>query len=220
AIAISDWDQFHFIEKKLPEKKGFEKSRIQKQRFIYQEIYIIDIVPFGGVAKDDGSIYWPPDETIAMSVWGFSEMADSTINVNIDNEFIIKIASLPGVFLLKMIAWKDRHLSNSKDAYDIALILTNYLDINRERSVEEHYDLYVTDKFDHIIAGAQLMARDIKLITQGNEHTLGYIKEILKEEIALAEESQLINQLVESDVSLQYEQVLSCLELMLNEWNK
>lgn len=220
AIAISDWDQFHFIENNLPEKKGFEKSRIQKQRFIYQEIYIIDIVPFGGVAKDDGSIYWPPDKTVAMSVWGFSEMADSTINVNIDNEFNIKVASLPGVFLLKITAWKDRHLSNSKDAYDMALFLTNYLDINQERAVEEHYDLYDTDKFDHIIAGAQLMARDIKLLTQGNEHTLGYIKEILGEEIALAEESQLINQLVESDETLQYEQVLTCLELMLNEWNK
>ena len=220
AIAISDWDQFHFIENNLPEKEGFEKSRIQKQRFIYQGIYIIDIVPFGDVAKDDGSIYWPPDETIAMSVCGFPEMADSTINVNIDNEFIIKVASLPGIFLLKMTAWKDRHISDSKDAYDMALLLTNYLDINRERVVEEHYDLYDTDKFDHIIAGAQLIARDIKLLTQENEHTLGYIKEILREEIALAEESQLINQLVESDVSLQYEQVLSCLELMLNEWNK
>lgn len=220
AIAISDWDQFHFVENNLSKKEGFEKSRIQKQRFIYQDIYIIDIVPFGDVAKEDGNIYWPPDETIAMSVRGFPEMADSTINVNIDNEFNIKVASLPGLFLLKMTAWKDRHLSDSKDAYDMALILTNYLDINRERSVEEHYDLYDTDKFDHIIAGAQLMARDIKLLTQGNEHTLGYIKEIVNEEIVLAEESQLINQLIESNVTLQYEQVLSCLELMLNELNK
>ncbi|MDR2921022.1 MAG: nucleotidyl transferase AbiEii/AbiGii toxin family protein [Tannerella sp.] len=220
AIAISDWSQFQSIEETLPKKDGFTKSQEQKQRFIYNEIYIIDILPFGDVAEDDGNIYWPPDETIAMSVWGFPEMAYSTIGVEIDGEFSIKIASLPGLFILKLVAWKDRHLSGSKDAYDIALLLTNYLDINTERAVEENYDLYETDEFDQVIAGAQLMARDVKLLIQENEKTLEYLREVLIKEIELAEESHLINQLVESDVSLQYEQVLACLESMFNEWSK
>jgi hypothetical protein len=96
----------------------------------------------------------------------------------------------------------------------MALLLTNYLHINTERAVEEHYDLYETDEFDQVIAGAQLMARDVKLLIQDNEKTLGYLCEILTNEIEQAEESQLINQLVESDASLQYEQVLTCLESM------
>ena len=218
AIAISDWNQFETIEKKLPEKKGFVKSKEQKQRFIYKNVYIIDILPFGDIAKSDGNIYFPPDETIAMSVLGFPEMADATINVEIDNEFIVKIASLPGLFLLKLVAWKDRHLSSSKDAYDMALILINYLNINIERVVEEHYELYESDEFDQVIAGAQLMAKDIKLLVQKNEKTMAYLFGILTQEIELAEESLLINQLVESNVNLQYEQVLSCLISMLNEW--
>lgn len=220
AIAISDWSQFQSIEENLPKIEGFAKSKEQKQRFIYKGIYVIDIVPFGDVAEDDGNIYWPPDETIAMSVWGFPEMADSTISVEIDGEFSIQIASLPGLFILKLVAWKDRYLSGSKDAYDMALLLTNYLDINIERAVEEHYDLYETDEFDQVIAGAQLMARDVKLLIQENEKILEYLREILAKEIELAEESSLINQLVESDASLQYEQVLACLESMFNEWSK
>jgi predicted nucleotidyltransferase len=68
AIAISNWNQFQSIEEDLPKKGGFAKSKEQKQRFIYKGIYMIDIVPFGDVAEDDGNIYWPPDETIAMSV--------------------------------------------------------------------------------------------------------------------------------------------------------
>lgn len=220
AIAITDWSQFQSIEENLPKVKGFAKSKDQKQRFIYKEVYVIDIVPFGDVAKDDGNIYWPPDETIAMSVWGFSEMADSTICVEIEGEFSIQIASLPGLFMLKLVAWKDRHLSGSKDAYDIALLLTNYLDINTERAVEEHYDLYETDEFDQVIAGAKLMARDVKLLIRDNKKTLEYLREILIKETELAEESQLINQLVESDASLQYEQVFACLKSMFNEWRK
>ena len=218
AIAISDWNQFQFIEENLPKKEGFTKSKEQKQRFIYKGIYVIDIVPFGDVAEDDGNIYWPPDETIAMSVWGFPEMADSTISIEIDGEFSIKIASLPGLFILKLVAWKDRHLSGSKDAYDMALLLTNYLDINTERAVEEHYDLYETDKFDQVVAGAQLMARDVKLLIRENEKTLEYLREVLTKEIELAEESQLINQLMESNAVLQYEQVFACLKSMLKEW--
>lgn len=220
AIAISDWGQFQFIEEMLPQKEGFEKSRRQKQRFIYNGVYVIDIVPFGKVAEEDGNIYWPPDKTIAMSVRGFHEMADSTITVEIDGEFSIKIASLPGLFILKLVAWKDRHLSGSKDAYDMALLLTNHLSINMERAVEEHYDLYETEEFDPIIAGTRLMARDVRLLIPDNEKTLEYLREILTEEIALAEESILINQLIESDASLHYEQMMNALESMLNEWNK
>ncbi len=220
AVAITDWSQFQSIEESLPEINGFTKSKEQKQRFIYKGVYVIDIVPFGDVTEDDGNIYWPPDETIAMSVWGFPEMADSTIRVEIDEEFSIQIASLPGLFILKLVAWKDRHLLGSKDAYDMALLLTNYLDINTERAVDEHYDLYETDEFDQTIAGAQLMARDVKLLIRDNEKTLEYLREILAKEIELAEESQLINQLVESDASLQYEQVLACLESIFNEWSR
>lgn len=218
AIAISDWNQFQSIEESLPNKEGFTKSKEQKQRFFYKDIYAIDIVPFGDVSEDDGNIYWPPDETIAMSVWGFPETADATISIEIDGEFAVEIASLPGLFLLKLVAWKDRHLSDSKDAYDIALLLINYLDINTERAVDEHYDLYEVDNFDQVIAGAQLMARDVKLLLRNNENTINYLIEILTEEIRLAEESQLINQLVESDASLHYEQVLACLESILKEW--
>jgi predicted nucleotidyltransferase len=218
AIAISDWNQFQFIEENLPKKEGFEKSKEQKQRFIYKGIYVIDIVPFGDVVKDDGNIYWPPDETIAMSVWGFPEMANSTISIEIDGEFSIKTASLPGLFILKMVAWKDRYLSASKDAYDMALLLTNYLNINTKRAIEGHYDLYENDEFDQVIAGAQLMARDVKVLVLNNDKTLTYLREIISKEIELAEESKLINQLMESNASLQYEQVLACLGGILKEW--
>ena len=127
---------------------------------------------------------------------------------------------MPGLFLLKITAWKDRHLSGSKDAYDMALLLSNYLYINTERAVEEHYDLYEEDEFDQFIVGARLMARDIKLLAQGNEKTLRYLIEIVANEIQLAEKSLLINQLLESDASLKYEQVVSCLDSMLSEWKE
>lgn len=127
AIAIPDWSVFEEIKERLI-SDGFTKSKHMHQRFYYRE-YELDIVPFG-VAKEDDNIYWPPEEDIAMSVKGFNEALSECITVNIDDEFDIKIASLHGLFILKLNAWLDRNIKTSKDAEDMSFILSNYFNAN------------------------------------------------------------------------------------------
>ena len=95
------------------------------QRF-YDGAYELDIVPYGAIAKDDGCVYWPPEEDIAMSVRGFTEVLRGAITVRIDDEFDIKIASLHGLFVLKFNAWIDRNIQTNKDAVDMAFIVEHY----------------------------------------------------------------------------------------------
>lgn len=218
AIAISDWKEFEIIERELPQREYFEKDSHQKQRFIYKGFYAIDVIPFGKIAQKDGNIYWPPDGVIAMSVSGFPEIAAATISVSIDNEFDIKVSSLSGFFLLKLMAWKDRYLSSSKDAYDIALILLHYLGINEQRAVQEHYDLYEAEPFDQIEASGRLIARDIKALIGRNKDTMTYLMEILRREIELSQESPLVNQLIKANTKLNPTQVLRILTSMYKEW--
>lgn len=217
AIAISNWEEFEIIERELPQREYFEKDSYQKQRFIYKG-YAIDVIPFGKIAQKDGNIYWPPDGVIAMSVSGFPEIAAATISVSIDNEFDIKVSSLSGFFLLKLIAWKDRHLYSSKDAYDIALILLHYLEINEQRAYEEHYDLYEVEPFDQVEASGRLIARDVKALIGYNKDTMTYLIKILEKEITLAQESPLVNQLVKTSKRLNPMQVLRILTSMYKEW--
>lgn len=218
AIAISNWEEFEIIERELPQREYFEKDSCQKQRFIYKESYDIDVIPFGKIAEKDGNIYWPPDGVIAMSVSGFPEIAAATISVSIDNEFDIKVSSLSGFFLLKLMAWKDRYLSSSKDAYDIALILDHYIEINEQRAYEEHYDLYEAEPFDQIEASGRLIARDIKALIGYNKDMMTYLIKILEKEITLAQESPLVNQLVKANTKLNPTQVLRILTSMYKEW--
>ena len=218
AIAISDWKEFEIIERELPQREYFEKDSHQKQRFIYKGFYAIDVIPFGKIAQKDGNIYWPPDGVIAMSVSGFPEIAAATISVSIDNEFDIKVSSLSGFFLLKLMAWKDRYLSSSKDAYDIALILLHYLGINEQRAVQEHYDLYEAEPFNQIEASGRLIARDIKALIGRNKDTMTYLMEILRREIELSQESPLVNQLIKANTKLNPTQVLRILTSMYKEW--
>lgn len=220
AIAIPDWNKFDEISTGIESIEGFHKSNKQKQRFWFRKIFMLDVVPFGEIAKSDNNIYWPPEETHAMSVIGFSEIARHVIEIEVDNRFAIHVATLPGIFLLKMAAWRDRKLETKKDADDIAFIIANYLDINIQRAVDENYDLYEVDDFSTYVAGATLLARDAKEILVSSPEILNEFISILSQEVELQEESLLINQILETHSGLTYEEVYNSILQIFNELTK
>ena len=212
AVAIKDWGKFGQISRELCEIDGFQKSEREKQLFIYKNIFRVDIVPFGEIATADIHIYWPPQGDIAMSVVGFIDVANKTLSISIDNEFTIKIASLPGICILKIIAFNDRKLKTNKDADDLAFILENYLEINQDRAVKEHYEIYEAEHFDTFTAGAILMGYDIKSIFGDNEGAINTLIQILEVELKREFESPLINQMIETHKNLKFETILEALK--------
>jgi predicted nucleotidyltransferase len=218
AIAIPDWGQFDKISSDLTAMGEFHKSTKQKQLFWYKRDFKLDIVPFGEVAKEDNSIYWPPEEEFAMSVVGFTEIVKDVISVIIDDEIEINIASLPGIFVLKLAAFNDRGNEENKHADDIAYIIANYLDINIDRAVQDHYsDLYEIENFTSFIAGAILLGKDTKKILSENSDALNYFIDILQKEIEAEEESILINQILDTHSTLKYDEIFEALQGLLNE---
>lgn len=220
AIGISDWEQFDTIVDLLPKEADFSKDKSQLQRFLYKGHFKLDIVPFGRIANERGVIYWQSAGERRMSVIGFQQMAQFALTVQIDNELPIKVASLPGAFILKLIAWKDRHLENNKDAYDMALLIENYFEIHIERIAIEHFDILEDDDFDEFIAGGKLMMRDVKAMLVGDQQALDYLKDIITEEVEKQENSPLINKILETLRQLKYEQVLRLLQEMQKELNR
>ncbi len=217
AIAIKEWEKFNQIAEGLCQIKEFTKDPFQKQRFKYKNLYSVDIVPFGEIARSDKSIYWPPEEEFAMSVVGFAEVAEKTLEVKIDNEFLVKVASLSGIFILKLAAFNDRKNQTNKDADDMAFIIENYLEINLERAVQSHYDIYEVENFDTFIAGASLLGRDLNSILIGNELTINSFIQILEEELSLGDSSLLLNQIVETHKHLFYDTVMQAFKNILKE---
>ena len=217
AIAITDWGQFDAIVELLPREVNFSKDKSQLQRFLYKDLFKIDIVPFGSIANESGFIYWQSAGERRMSVVGFRQMAEFALTVRIDDGLPIKVASLPGVFVLKLSAWKDRHLENNKDAYDMALLIGNYYEIHIERIAYEHFDILEDEDFDDFIAGGKLMIRDVKEMLMDEKQALDYVKCIIAEEVEKEKESPLINQILETSKQLKYEQVLRLLQEMLKE---
>ncbi len=219
AIAIPDWTMFQKISDSIEKIEDFYKSRKQKQRFYYKKNFKIDIVPFGEIARSDNHIYWPPEEIHAMSVIGFTQVAKHTLDVNIDDKLTVKIASLPGIFMLKLAAWRDRNRETDKDAEDMAFLISVYLDINMERAAANHYDVFEHEPFSKFIAGATLMGRDMKFIINNDLPILREFAGILQSELNLGVGSLLINQMLETNHFLKYEDVFEALFSMTNELN-
>lgn len=152
-----------------------------------------------------------------MSVIGFSEIAKHALKVEIDKSFTIFVASLPGIFLLKLSAWRDRKFETNKDAEDTAFIISNYLEINELRAATENYNIYEVDDFSTYIAGATLLGRDAKEILVSSPEILDEFISILKEQVEFAEESLLINQILETHSGLTYESVYGGFTAIINE---
>lgn len=80
----------------------------------------VDVVPFGGVERDgrvafgDGSV---------LDVVGLAEAMRGPDVVDLAEGVTVKVASIEMQAALKVLAWRDRHVQNAKDAVDLHEIL-------------------------------------------------------------------------------------------------
>lgn len=194
SVRVRNWEDYAKLTEALVEN-NFSPSKIV-HRFTYKSIPSIDIIPFGEISLDSVSIKWPEKEAKEMSVIGFEECFKDSESVRIQSNppLDIKIASTRGLFLMKLISWKDGFPSRSRDALDILYIIKNYIEAgNMDRLQSEHSDL-VNDQFDFELTGAILLGRDITEIA--NPQTLQLLVNILEEEIKNNGNSKFISDMM------------------------
>jgi predicted nucleotidyltransferase len=195
-VALSNWDEFEALRAALIKTGNFEEtSTVQQLLYRYSpEVKIkIDLIPFGGVEEADSSIAWPPKKDVVMTVAGFEEAFESPVLVRIANDFVLPVASLPGLIILKLFAWLDRK-HERRDAPDILTILSEYVEAgNEERLFERDLALFEAADFDLLSAGALMLGKDARFVA--NQQTRAKLEELLNDN-ALME--QLLNQMVQA----------------------
>lgn len=214
AIAIDKWEEFSTIEKEIIQLPNFKKDLKQQQRFLYLKDFQLDIVPYGGITTAEDKIFWPPDQSFAMTVLGFEEAEKDLLRVKIDDTLEIDIVSLAGIFILKLVAWKDRHHKGNKDADDMGFILLNYLNIHEERAVMEYYEqVYEIENFSITKAGAALLGIDINILLFDNKTNKAKLKAIIETEINSKENSVLFNQILETN-HIKFDDIQDCFQIL------
>lgn len=197
AILLQDWSQYDRLSKIL-EDRYFQKDPA-KQRFWYkgpnnENDYEVDVVPFGGVAKNE-MVAWPPEGNPVMSVRCFVDVMRFADKVIVDDTFVVWMAPISGQLLIKLDAWLDRHLKKDTDASDMMYLLKNVYGayVAVKEPLPREVNLEDAD-FDVIVAGAQWMAAELRTMLT-IEHRL-YYSEILEKELAQEESSALMQDLV------------------------
>ncbi len=169
-VAVRNWEQFDLIKNRLIGTGRFGGAEKMSQRIYYKsqetnDGYPVDIIPFGGVEAPRLSITWPPEGKIVMNVTGFDEVLATAISVRIEDELAVPIASLPGLALLKLFAWQDRHAETPKDAQDLAILFRNYHAAgNVERLYDQELALLQAVEFDVDLASPRLLGKDVRRI--------------------------------------------------------
>src|SRR3990172_700430 len=102
-----------------------------------------------------------------MTLLGFEEAYRSSIIIRLRSnpELDIKLPTLPGLALMKIISWGD-NTERQKDAKDLLFIMTNYAQAgNEERLYEKEVSLLEEEGFDIRLAGIRLLGRDMARIS-------------------------------------------------------
>lgn len=208
AIAVADWNSFDMVSSALI-ADGFEKSLSHAQRFCFRN-FEIDIVPYGPVASDNDIVYWPPEGATAMSVKGYEDALAVPVTVRVDSTYDIKVASLQGLFILKLDAWHDRNLTTDKDAEDIWHIIDNYYLANEKRNT--HPEVYDLEDFDLITGAAYWLGHDIAEMLDGKQRK--YYGALIRNEISAAESSRLVSQILDTHRYLSPSAVVRALDII------
>ncbi len=181
-ILVSDWKQFHSLKDALIKTAGFKSDR-QEHRLVHPVGIPLDIVPFGQIAKETTSIAWPPDHVIEINIAGFLECYQNAVEIKISTgpDVVIKVASLAGLAVLKIISWDDNLERRGKDAADILLLLRKVADTGMEEQLlGNETDILSKENYDFVRAAVRLFGREISAIA--GTDIRGIVTEILLRE--------------------------------------
>ena len=162
AIALPDWPAFESVKLGIVGSGEFQAHPRVTHRLDHVTLqgFHLDLVPFGAIAGTQATIAWPPAHAVVMNVIGYTDALAGAVTLRIAADLSIKVASLPGLALLKFFAWQDRHRESSKDAWDLRLLLTRYEAAdNSERLYDE--GAMEVEGFDAERAACRLLGRDV-----------------------------------------------------------
>ena len=163
ALALPDWTAFTALKDALHSSGAFRASPAA-HRLRHRNGLPVDLVPFGAIEDSGRKISWPPKGEVVMDVFGFREALDTAQEVVLPGNVRTRVVSLSALALLKIVCWQERHYASPrKDAQDLYLIMSTYLDAgNGARLWEEFVDWTQDTDFEYELAGPRMLGHDIR----------------------------------------------------------
>ncbi len=211
AILVPEAAQFEKLKQYLSMKKGFKDLKNNAFAMRSPGGTTVDILPFGSIEIDED-----PGEKQAVVTNGFKEVYERSVEIFAAGQggFNIKVASLAGIFLLKLIAFEDRPEIRAKDPGDLMAIIMHYFTLHSEFIYEQHSDLFETQE-DMLSLSSVVIGREIKRIVAENKPLHKRVKDFLAGQLRDAESSSFIRLMRQAGNSSSMEDVTNYIRLLL-----
>lgn len=189
AVMLSSITEYDAIVEGLIEN-GFSEVKGVPHRLYHREYdAAVDILPFGEI-EEDSTVRFVERNT-ELHVLGFREVLESPNETQIE-QISVKVPTLPGMVVLKLIAWGDRPDQRDNDLADVLVVLDNFFDLEYDDIVENHHDTFpVEGEFDRLKIAAKVLGRKVQEILAKNPKVQDRIKELLNENLTDVEQSSI-----------------------------
>ncbi len=145
-------------------------------------------MPFGEIEERDTEQF--NQRYSDLYVFGFKEVLENPEQVQVE-EKIVNIPPLPGMIILKLVAWSDRPEDRENDLADILKIIEYYFDHNFDEIVEYHNDIFPDDGFDQLLIAAEVLGRKSKQYLEKSEALSERIRTVLDNNLNEERESKI-----------------------------
>ncbi len=130
AVFINERGIYEKLREYLITTEGFNPNHENAFVLIWQDGTQVDLLPFGAIEDDNRRVTVQGTGYTSVHVDGFLEVYEQQLpEVELGGVHRFKFCTLPGIVLLKLIAWDDRPESRRSDILDISHILAHFFDI-------------------------------------------------------------------------------------------
>lgn len=217
AVFVASEEQYQRVRELLNEKYGYKKSTENPYAIIATDNTELDILPFGEIAIDD-TVHVSGEAMTTIHVNGFEEVyRGGTQDIVLETGHKFKIATLPSIVLLKLIAYDDRPEHRTKDPGDIALIIQHYFHLQGEYIYNNYANEFSNDDENRSLEqiSAKIIGKEMQKLCTTNPTLRERLASIISREISAGENSHFIKRMViESGTNV--EEIISWLQELHN----
>lgn len=181
AIFINDKGTYDNLKKYLIEVEGFSPYKGNAFVLVWKGFIQVDLLPFGEIKDKNDAVSIEDSGLTSLNMPGFKEIYDDGLPVvELEEIHKFKFCTLPGIVILKLMAWQDRPEIRRDDIKDMSNILKHFFDIYADEIFENHNDLFGANDFELHLIAARVMGREMNKIAKRNEMLHNRLRDLLE----------------------------------------
>ena len=181
AVFINEKGVYESLKEYLIDKENFQPYKGNAYVLIWNNTVEVDLLPFGTIEDEDRKVIVNGLGLTNINLQGFTEVYEEGLpSLDLEGKNQFKFCTLPGIVLLKLIAWDDRPEARRDDIKDICDILNHFFSMYDNEIWQHHSDLFTDENIELKHIAARVMGREMSKIAKRNDTLFDRIYKILE----------------------------------------